>query len=203
MIENIKWLGHASILIEKDGKVIYVDPWKLKNGKEADLILITHSHYDHFSIEDINKIMGKETVLIGPKDVVSKMGKGISLLPGEKKQLDWVEIEGVFAYNIGKSFHPKESNNLGFLIKFPDASIYIGGDTDFIPEMENLKADIVILPVGGTYTMDAEEAAKAVNTIKPKFAIPIHYGDIVGSESDALKFKSLVKESEVVILKPE
>lgn len=203
MIENIKWLGHASVLIEREGKVIYVDPWKLKTAKKADLILVTHSHYDHFSIEDINKIMGKDTVLISTEDVVSKMGKGIVLLPGEKKQLGWVEIEGVPAYNIGKSFHPKESKNLGFLIKFPDSSIYIGGDTDLIPEMENLKADIVILPVGGTYTMDAEEAAKAVNIIKPKYAIPIHYGDIIGSESDALKFKSLVKESEVVILKPE
>lgn len=203
MIENIKWLGHASVLIEKEGKIIYVDPWKLKTVKQADLILVTHSHYDHFSIEDINKIMGKDTILIGPEDVVNKIGKGTVLLPGEKKELGWVEIEGIPAYNIGKSFHPKESKNLGFLIKFSDSSIYIGGDTDFIPEMENLKADIVILPVGGTYTMDAEDAAKAVNVIKPKYAIPIHYGDIVGSESDALKFKSLVKESEVVILKPE
>jgi len=114
-----------------------------------------------------------------------------------------VKIAGVPAYNINKRFHPKSNNWVGYVIKFADSSIYIAGDTDFIPEMKNIKADIVMLPVGGTYTMTAEEAAKAVEAIKPKIAIPIHFGDIVGSKSDAEKFSSLVKSAQVKILTPE
>ena len=206
MVENIKWLGHASILIEKDGKSIYVDPWKLKSDKvKAELILITHSHYDHLSVPDINKIATEKTTIIGPSDCLKEIGKGIkkSIAPGQEIDLGWVKIAGVPAYNINKQFHPKSNNWVGYVIKFADSSIYIAGDTDFIPEMKNIKADIVMLPVGGTYTMTAEEAAKAVEAIKPKIAIPIHFGDIVGSKSDAEKFSSLVKSAQVKILTPE
>ncbi|MCM8821583.1 MAG: MBL fold metallo-hydrolase [Candidatus Omnitrophica bacterium] len=204
MEQNIKWLGHASILIEKDGKKIYVDPWKLKSGK-ADIILITHSHYDHCSIEDINKIATDKTTIIATPDSIEKIAKGIrkKISPGTEIDLGWVKIAGVPAYNINKQYHPKSNNWVGYVIKFSDASIYVAGDTDFIPEMKNIQADIVIFPVGGTYTMNAQEAAQAVNTIKPKLAIPIHFGDIVGSKSDAEKFASLVKESQVKILTPE
>jgi len=205
MVENIKWLGHASILIEKDGKSIYIDPWKLKKvDKKADAILITHSHYDHCSIEDINKIVTDTTVVIGSPDSLAQVKKGNkkTLSPGGEIDLGWVKINGVPAYNINKNFHPKSNNWLGFVIKFKDGSIYIAGDTDFIPEMKNIKVDIAIVPVGGTYTMNAEEAAKAIDTIKPKIAIPIHFGDIVGSKADAEKFASLVKSAQVKILTP-
>ncbi|MCD6408566.1 MBL fold metallo-hydrolase [bacterium] len=202
MVENIKWLGHASLLIEKEGKVIYVDPWKIKEEKKADLILITHPHYDHCSNEDVKKILKEETVIVAPSDALKEVdGKNKKAIrPGEGIDFEWVKIEGVAAYNLNKSFHPKANNWVGFIIRFPESSIYIAGDTDFVPEMKQVKANIVILPVGGTYTMDAEEAARAVNTIKPEIAIPIHYGDIVGSQKDAEKFASLVKEAEVKIL---
>jgi len=205
MLENIKWLGHSSILIDRDGKNIYVDPWKLKTaGNKADLLLLTHSHHDHCSPEDIRKVSGNDTVVIGPSDAMAKVESGDkrTLLPGAEIDLGWVKITGVPAYNLEKSFHPKANNWLGFIIKFPDTSLYIAGDTDFIPEMKEVKADIVILPVGGKYTMDVEEAAQAVNAIEPKAAIPIHFGDIVGSKEDAERFASLVKSAQVKILTP-
>lgn len=205
MVENIKWLGHASILISTGGKNIYVDPWKLiKDQPKGDLILITHPHYDHFSPDDINKIVGNDSVIIGPLDILKiKLGKKIEIKPGQEINLNWVKIKAVPAYNINKHFHPKGNNWCGYIIEIEGNKIYIAGDTDFIPEMKNIVADIVILPVGGTYTMTAEEAANAVNTIKPKLAIPYHFGDIVGSEKDAKLFSSFVINSEVKILKIE
>lgn len=206
MIENIKWLGHASILIEKDGKHIYIDPWKLKSDTpKADVICITHSHYDHCSIQDINKIVTEKTTVIATSDSLEKINKGIkkTITPSTEIDLGWIKVQGIPAYNIGKPFHPKSNNWVGFLIKFSDSSVYIAGDTDFIPEMKNVKATIAIVPVGGTYTMNAEEAAKAVNIINPEVAIPIHYGDIVGSKNDAERFASLVKSAQVKILTPE
>jgi L-ascorbate metabolism protein UlaG (beta-lactamase superfamily) len=205
MVENIKWLGHASILISTGGKNIYVDPWKLiKDQPKGDLILITHPHYDHFSPDDINKIVGNDSIIIGPLDILKiKLGKKIEIKPGQEINLNWVKIKAVPAYNINKHFHPKGNNWCGYIIEIEGNKIYIAGDTDFIPEMKNIVADIVILPVGGTYTMTAEEAANAVNTIKPKLAIPYHFGDIVGSEKDAKLFSSFVLNSEVKILKIE
>lgn len=206
MTENIKWLGHASILIEKNGKYIYIDPWKLKSDTpKADVICITHSHYDHCSLQDILKITTEKTTIIATSDSLEKINKGIkkTITPGKEIDLGWVKLQGVAAYNIGKQFHPKSNNWVGFLIKFSDSSVYIAGDTDFIPEMKNIKATIAIVPVGGTYTMNAEEAAKAVNIINPEVVIPIHYGDIVGSKTDAERFTSLVKSAQVKILSPE
>jgi len=204
MEAKIKWLGHATIMIEKQGKRIYADPWKIKNPLAADLVLVTHSHYDHCSPEDISGLLGRETTVAGPPDALEKIEGGIKkpLLPGEVLEMEWVKVEGVRSYNKTKPFHPRENNWLGFLLRFQDTSIYIAGDTDLIPEMETVKADTVILPVGGTYTMDAKQAAAAVNLIAPKVAIPIHFGDIVGSGKDAENFASLVKKGEVKILEP-
>lgn len=205
MLDNIKWLGHSGILLERDGKNIYVDPWGLKTPlKKADIILITHSHDDHCSPADIKKIAVKDTVIIGPSDALAKTQavNGKPLSPGRAIDLGWMKVEGVPAYNLTKPFHPKDRGWLGFVIKFPDASIYVTGDTDFIPEMRQIKADIVLLPVGGTYTMDAKEAARAVNAMNPKAAIPIHYGSLVGSKTDAEEFAALVKTAKVKILSP-
>ncbi|MGB9677401.1 MAG: MBL fold metallo-hydrolase, partial [Candidatus Ratteibacteria bacterium] len=165
---------------------------------------ITHSHYDHFSPEDINKIIDNNSVIIGPHDIF-KIRTGIKkeIKPGQEIDLNWVKIKGVPAYNINKNFHPKGNNWCGYIIEIEGNKIYIAGDTDFIPEMKNIVADIVILPIGGTYTMTAEEAANAVNTIKPKIAIPYHFGDIVGSEKDSKLFSSFILNSEVKILKIE
>lgn len=198
-IENIKWLGHASFQI-KNSKVIYIDPWKLTTTIPADIILVSHEHYDHCSPEDISKIQNENTVIVAPVDCASKLSGNIKTIkPGESVTFEGVTIEAVAAYNKGKPFHPKSNLWVGYIITLDDVKIYHAGDTDLIPEMERLKVDIALLPIGGTYTMDVQQAATLVNRIKPKVAIPMHYGSIVGDLSFALKFKQLC-ETEVKVL---
>ena len=191
MLGNIFWLGHSTIRIDV-GKVIYIDPWKLRGPKKADFVLISHSHYDHLSPEDVEKIRKNDTVIITTRDCAASLSGDVRVVkPGDTVRIGEIEVEAVSSYNIDKDFHPKENNWLGFVITVMGKRIYYCGDTDLIPEMESISADIVIAPVGGTYTMNAEEAARAVNMIKPETAIPIHYGDIVGSVEDAEKFRDL------------
>ena len=186
---NITWLGHASFLIENSLN-IFIDPWKIKTNKKADIILITHNHYDHLSPEDINKIKTPKTKIFGPKNCQEKIPSINILEPGKKFKEKTLEIKAVPAYNINKTYHPKEMKNVGFIIEIDRKRIYHAGDTDLIPEMQDLKnIDIALLPIGGTYTMNWQEAVKAVSIIKPKLAIPMHYNDIIGSTEDAKKFK--------------
>lgn len=200
MLKNIKWLGHASFKIV-DERTIYIDPWNLKEKGWADVILVTHSHYDHLSPEDISKVQSEETVIVTTADGAEKLKGNIKKVkPGDFLTVKGVEIEVVPAYNIGKSYHPKEKGWVGFIIKVGGKRIYHSGDTDFIPEMEKIKADIALLPIGGTYTMNAEEAARAVKAINPEIAIPMHYGDIVGSLEDAERFRK-ISPGKVQILK--
>lgn len=192
-VEDIHWLGHDSFRIEDQGKQIYIDPWKLnKKTVIADYIFVTHSHYDHFSKEDINKIKTDSTKIIGPGDVANEVKKNaVSIGPNQEIIIDQLKIKAIPAYNIGKKFHPRENNWVGFIITFSDGiSVYHAGDTDFIPEMKSLKVDIALLPVSGTYVMTADEAIEAANSFQPKIAIPMHYGEIVGSKNDAEKFKA-------------
>lgn len=202
MVENIHWLGHASFKISGE-KTIYIDPWKLKDGEPADIILITHDHYDHLSPEDVAKIATDKTWIVTTEDAASKLTGNIKTVkPGDSIMVEGTKIEAVVAYNVNKAFHPKSNNWVGFIITVNDKRIYHTGDCDFMPEMKDIKADIVLMPVGGTYTMTAEEAAEAVNTINPEVAIPMHYDDIVGSKADAERFKELCK-AQVVIKTPE
>ena len=191
----VKWLGHASVRIEAD-RVIYIDPWKLK-GREpkADVILITHDHYDHCSLEDIEKVRKIDSKIVAPYSCQDKLKGEIHFVKaGEKLTFQDIEIEVVPAYNIRKRFHPREYGGVGYIVTVKSIRIYHAGDTDYIPEMKSIKADIVLLPVGGVYTMDAEEAEKVVSAIDPRLVIPIHYGSIVGSLSDAQKLKELCGE---------
>jgi len=199
MIEKLNWLGHASFFIDSDLK-IYFDPYDLKSGlPEADIILITHSHYDHFSIEDIEKIAKNDTVILTPDKKNISTGTIIEVKPNETREIKGIKIETVPAYNIGKSFHPKENNWVGYIVEIEGKRIYHAGDTDFIPEMKEITCDIALLPVGGTYTMDWKEAVEAGRTINTKIVIPMHWGKIVGEKSDALKVKENLKK-EVIIL---
>lgn len=190
MEEKIFWLGHSSVMIKSD-KVIYIDPWKLKQAEKADVILISHNHFDHFSPEDVDKIRKDGTVVVCPSDCSGLQAKVLNVKPGDKIEANGVPVEVVPSYNTNKEFHPKANNWVGFIVTVDCKRIYYCGDTDFIPEMKQIKADIVVIPVGGTYTMTAEEAANAVNAIKPELAIPIHYDDIVGTVKDAEKFAKL------------
>lgn len=193
MLDRIKWLGHASIRIEAQ-KIVYIDPWKIRGGPKADLILISHSHYDHLSPADISQLVKADTVVVAAGDAAAQLSGDVrSLKPGEKTTVHGIAIEAVPAYNIGKSYHPRANEWIGFLITLEGKTIYYGGDTDFIPEMKAIKADIWILPVGGTYTMTAKEAAAAINAVMPEAAIPVHCGDLVGTLKDAETFRQLCR----------
>ncbi len=192
-------------------KVIYTDPFKMTKHDEANIVLISHEHFDHLSREDLDKvIMPGTTIVASPlcKDGLKglKVKETRFLDPGGKTLVGKVEIEGVPAYNInkfrapGQAFHPQGEKRLGFIIRMDGTSVYFAADTDFIPEMKSIQCDIALLPVSGTYVMTAEEAAEAAATLKPKIAVPMHYGAIVGSEEDAKKFKSLVKNCQVEII---
>ncbi len=201
ILKKIHWLGHAGFLVE-GSKVVYFDPFNIKEGPVADLILVTHTHYDHFSPDDIKKISNSSTTLVISSDADPDfLGKVIKLTPIDEVEVKGLVVKAVPAYNIDKQFHPKANNWLGFLLTIDGETIYHTGDTDFIPEMEGIEADVSLIPVGGTYTMDAVEAASAVKAMKVKVALPMHWGEIVGDEADALKFKELVgNAAEVTIL---
>jgi len=200
---TIQWLGHASFKICHEDTVIYIDPWKLKESPgDATLVFVSHSHHDHYSPEDIAKVSGPDTKLIASADVVAKEKAGEAIMPGLMIELEGVRVRGVAAYNPNKQFHPKANNWVGFLIEIGSKQIYYAGDTDLTEQIKNLKdiIDMALLPVGGTYTMNAEEAAEATKYIKPALAIPYHWGDIIGGQEDAEKFAALA-ECEVKILK--
>lgn len=204
---EIKWLGHSGFLI-KNSKVIYVDPYNIKEDSEkADLILITHSHYDHCSVADLQKIVKEGTKIVITADCQSKITKFDVNIKMEiiepEQELDFgdVKISTLPAYNIDKHFHPKDGGGVGYLIKINNVLIYHAGDTDNIPELQKLtgykqadKEFIALLPIGGRFTMNVEEAVEAAAVIKPNLVIPMHYSSIVGTEDDAKDFIQLCNE---------
>lgn len=206
MTNNIEVYTQSSICIRDGEKVIYVDPFKMKKEPhDATYILITHDHYDHFSPEDIQKVANGNTVLVVPEkmedqardisDNVKTVRPGMS---GEAEDLKW---ETVPAYNLVKPFHPKSAGWVGYILDIDGKRIYVAGDTDATKEAKAVKCDIALIPIGGTYTMDAKKAADLINVIRPEVAIPTHYGSIVGKQSDGDTFAGYVKEPVRVELK--
>lgn len=194
MIEDIEINCHSSIKINK-GKVIYIDPFKIENEKyDADIIFITHDHYDHYSPEDIEKIIKENTIIVAPKTVkaLSKMKNAVSVEPNKTYEVEGIKIETIPSYNVNKQFHQKQNDWVGYILEIENVRYYIAGDTDITPENRQVKCDVAFVPIGGTYTMDYREAAQLVNEIKPKIVIPEHYGSIVGTKEDALKFQKLL-----------
>ena len=194
MLENIQVLYHSSIKINRE-KVIYIDPFKIDNEyHDADIVFITHSHFDHYSEEDIDKIIKENTKIIITEDleqkVLEKVKKEnvICVQPEKNYFVDGINFETIPAYNISKQFHPKSNNWVGYVIELNGVKYYFAGDTDITEESKKVKCDVAFVPVGGTYTMTAKEAAELVNIIKPKIAVPIHYGSVVGTNKDAEDF---------------
>ncbi len=211
---KIQWLGHYSFLLTGNIKIM-TDPFKITKQEKADLILISHNHFDHCNIDDLKNVSTEDTTIVAANECIDML-KGfafkekIGISPGQEKTVRGIKIRSVRAYNLDKinpdtkkPFHPKEDDKIGFLISLNGITIYHTGDTDLIPEMSDLKPDIALVPVSGTYVMTAQEAAKAIEKIKPKIAIPMHYGTIVGSEKDARDFKQLVKSCDVQIIAKE
>ena len=202
MLNNIEVLYHSSIRINKE-KTIYIDPFKIdRNYNDADIIFVTHDHYDHYSEEDIDKVINENTVIVIPEELLTKvLKKGINkeaivtVEPNKKYMVQGIKFETIPAYNINKTFHPKENDWVGYVIELNDIRYYIAGDTDITEENKRVKCDVAFVPVGGTYTMDFKEAAQLINEMQPKVAVPIHYGSVVGTKQDAEEFIKLLNQN--------
>ncbi|MBA7466817.1 MBL fold metallo-hydrolase [archaeon] len=204
---KLKWLGHASWKLKAGGKTIYIDPYEGDYDEKADIILASHSHTDHCEPSKVKEATGDGTVVVAPADCAEKIGAPVrSLKPGEKAEFGEVTVKAVEAYNVkrfrspGMPFHPK-GLGVGYLIKAEGKKVYHVGDSDYIPEMDELKdVDVLLIPAGGTYTMDAEDAAEATIAINPKIAVPVHIWD-----TDPVEYKKKVEAAsgvKVMILKP-
>ena len=210
---KLSWLGHDGFRIQ-NGKVIYIDPFKIGDrGPKADIVLISHEHFDHLSIEDLKKIVTANTVVVAHAQSAGELSKlkvkeTKIVKPGDKVTIGEIMIQAVPAYNLnkgpepGKVFHPKEDGKLGFVVTVKGIRIYHAADSDHIPEMKGLNPDVALLPVSGTYVMTPQEAAEAAASVNPKIAIPMHYDAIVGTKNDAEAFMRLAK-CEVKILEKE
>ena len=200
MLDNIEVLIHSSIKFSKD-IIIYFDPYKInKEYHDADIIFITHSHYDHYSPLDIKKVIKDNTIIVCPEDVKEELLKLnikniIEVVPNKDYEVLNIKFKTIPAYNINKNFHPKENNWVGYLINYNNVKYYIAGDTDITEENKNIICDVAFVPIGGTFTMDYKEAASLINEIQPKIAVPTHYGLIVGNKDDGIKFSKLLNNS--------
>jgi L-ascorbate metabolism protein UlaG (beta-lactamase superfamily) len=203
MSVEIQWIHHASFRIAGGGGVLYIDPWKLQNAPhDADAVFVSHSHYDHCSPADIEKVSKEDTTIVAPAETIPKLPAANPIEPGERISIGQITVEAVAAYNISKAFHPKPNRWCGAVFSIEGKRIYYAGDTDLIPEMSDLRnVDVALLPVGGTYTLDATSAADACKVIGCREAVPYHWGDIVGSLDDAQKFAETAA-SEVHLLQP-
>lgn len=198
MTNGIECLEHSTIKITKASKIIYIDPYNLKEeAKDADIIFITHSHYDHYSPQDIRKIINEKTIIVITEDLYSEVQELgitkeniIAVKPNETYIISNINVSTVPAYNINKKFHPKDNKWVGYILTLDGVKYYIAGDTDINEDNRKVKCDVAFVPVGGTYTMTATEAAELINEIKPKIAVPIHYGSIVGTRQDAIDFQN-------------
>ena len=198
-IEKIHWLGHASFRIDGSATV-YIDPWKIEGGPRADVVLVTHEHFDHCSAEDVARVAGEGTVIVatGPcRQALEGIGAELRIVaPGDEVQVAGMKVRAVPAYNVEpdrQGFHPRDPRipRVGYVIELDGARIYHTGDTDVIPEMEGIAPDIALVPVGGTYTMDAEQGARAAQLMGAAAVVPMHWGDIVGDSADAERFAQL------------
>lgn len=208
MLDNVEVLIHSSIRLNKS-LVIYFDPYKInKEYNDADIVFITHSHYDHYSEDDLKKVIKDNTIIVIPSDLEEKAIEFgfdkehiIVVKPSEEYNVLGINIKTIPAYNTNKNFHPKDNNWVGYIINLDNTTYYIAGDTDITSENKKVSCDVAMVPIGGTFTMTYSEAASLINEIKPKAVVPIHYGLIVGSKEDAINFKNLVdKDIECEIL---
>lgn len=209
MLGKFTWYKQSSYKWQGDGKTVYIDPWDIPEGDApADVVFITHAHFDHFSKSDIEKVQRSGTVIVAPRDVAQELsGSVIAVDPGDKGEAGGVSYEAVPAYNVVEGrldFHPKANNWVGYLLDLEGHTYYHAGDTDHLPELEQLSCHVAFVPIGGTYCMDATEAAGLVKVVEPKIAVPMHYGFVegVGKAEDGQRFKELASPVEVQLLEP-
>ena len=204
-VDNIEINTQSSIRIVLN-KIIYFDPFKFeKDNHDADIIFITHNHYDHFDIESIEKVKNNNTIIVAPKsmeEVIKEISfkDYIYLNPYDLVKLDDLTIKGIPAYNNEKTFHPRSNNWLGYLVSYNNITYYIAGDTDKTKDNELVKCDIALIPIGGHFTMDYEEASELVKEINPKVVIPTHYGTIIGDIDYGKKLINLLSNTNIKVV---
>lgn len=207
MLDKFTWYKQSSLLW-RGNLTVYIDPWEIPEGEpKADLVFITHAHFDHFSEPDLARVTKEGTVTVAPHDIAAQLRKGDvrAVKPGEAIEAAGFQVDAVPAYNARperKDFHPRDNNWVGYIIDLGGTRTYLAGDTDHVPEMGQVKADVAFVPVGGTYTMDVREAAGAVKEIRPKVAVPYHFGFVVGSRSEGEKFVKAIAPVEGRVLEP-
>ncbi|MDD3368544.1 MAG: MBL fold metallo-hydrolase [Lachnospiraceae bacterium] len=207
MYEEIQVLTHSSIRITGE-QTIYFDPFQIKEQtNDADIIFVTHEHFDHYSPEDIAKVKNTSTILVAPKSMEKELtNSGIDMEftelvePGDELEINTVKIEVVASYNVGKNFHTKEKRWVGYVVTMNDTQYYVAGDTDVNEDVEKVNCDVALLPIGGHYTMDKAEAAQLAEMIAPKLAIPTHYGSVAGNPQDGKDFAKLLEDKIPVLV---
>lgn len=207
MLDRFTWFKQSAYLWRGDGFTVYIDPWEVTTEDGADAILITHAHLDHFSMEDIEKIRKDDTRIFAPQDVANELSGNVTpVQPEDEVQVGPVRGKAVHAYNTHEErlqMHPRANKWVGYVLDLSGTTYYHAGDTDHAPELDSVKADVTFVPIGGTYTMDADEAVGLVKVIGPRLAVPMHYGYVVGATSEAEKFRAHAAPVEVQILEPQ
>ena len=200
LLDSIEWLGHSGFRVRAGRAVVYIDPYRVADdAPPADLILVTHGHYDHFSPQDVERLTNRDTWLVGPAAVAERVsGQVHSIAPGEDLEdelVRGVHVAAIAAYNTskrgpdGEPFHPREAGWVGYEVNVRGERLYHSGDTDVIPEMDSVTGvDVALLPVSGTYVMTPQEAAEAARRIQPRVAVPMHWGEHLGTMDDARAF---------------
>ena len=207
MLQRFTWLKNSAYRWEGDGLTIYIDPWGVgDDAPEADVIFITHGHYDHYSPEDIERVRNPTTRIVAPRETAAELSGNVqAVAPGDAVEVGGIKAQAVPAYNVAEDRldkHPKSNGWVGYILQLGDTSYYHAGDTDHVPELESVPAQVAFLPVGGTFTMDASEAAGLARTMSPELAVPMHYGFVAGTPADGERFKEEAAPISVEVLTP-
>jgi L-ascorbate metabolism protein UlaG (beta-lactamase superfamily) len=206
MLDRFTWFRQSAFLYRGDGLTVYIDPWGVTTDDKADVLFITHAHYDHFQPDEIEKVRKRDTRIFAPADVARELSGNVTpVKPGDAIDAGVLKAQAVPAYNTAEErleMHPKKNNWVGYVITLGTNTYYHAGDTDHAPELSKVRADVAFLPIGGTYTMDAVEAAEMAKALGPKLAVPMHFGFVVGTPSDAERFAKEADPVKVEILEP-
>lgn len=207
MLEDLTWFRQSAMRYAKGGLTVYIDPWgTAEDDPPADLILITHAHFDHVQPREIERLTASDTKLVAPRDVAKELSGDVTAVgPGETHEIAGVRVETVPAYNVAEErldMHPKSNDWVGYVLELGGRRYYHAGDTDALPELESLETDVAMVPIGGTYTMDYREAAGFVKAMRPQVAVPMHYGFVVCSPSHGDLFKKEADPVRVEVLEP-
>jgi L-ascorbate metabolism protein UlaG (beta-lactamase superfamily) len=207
MLERFTWYRQSAYLWKGDGLNVYIDPWGVTGEPPADVIFITHAHFDHYNPDDFEKVRRGGTKVVAPQDIALELsGDVTSVAPGDSFEVEGIRGQAVPAYNVVEERlenHPRANNWVGYILTLGGSTYFHAGDTDHAPELDSVKADVAFLPIGGTYTMTAPEAAELAKVISPQVAVPMHYGFVVGTPADAETFRREASPVEVQLLDPQ